>query len=191
MNNDIVKFKIASAILLVSLGVIGRFFLVSFAGMPNFEIISALSLMAGIYLGGYFAFFVPLTMIVISDAVIGNTNILVFTWTAFMLIGSIGLIYRSSYGCAKISSSPKLAILISLFFFIYTNFGWWIMSGMYEYSIDGLMRCFISAIPFFRNQLASNLIFVPFSIFAANFIIKSCRERAFASPDMILHKIQK
>ena len=190
------KIKIFIALILIIIGVIGRFVLVTYVGIPNLEIITVLALVSGIYLGGVYAVAVPLSVIFLSDLVIGNTYIFIFTWTAFAMIGLLGLASRkiqnslpktglsraekfSSHGQAALSgkfqNSVYLALLSSVFFYLYTNFGWWLMSGMYEYSLSGLLRCYYMAIPFFRNNLVGNLIFVPVGIFAASKVFASAR----------------
>jgi len=179
------------------IGVVGRFVLVSYAGIPNLEIITALSLIAGIYLGGVYMIIVPLAIIFLSDLVIGNNYIFIFTWTAFMMIGLFGYLSRKKtchsrektcyshketchsrgggnpVGANKhrFQSSIILALISSIFFYLYTNFGWWIMSGMYEHTLSGLIRCYYMAIPFFRNNLMGNLIFVPAGIYVFERVI--------------------
>lgn len=164
------KAKIISATMLIFIGVAGRFILVEYVGIPNFEIITALALIAGMYLGGIYMIIVPLAIIFLSDLVIGNTYIFIFTWTAFMFIGLLGFLYKKykSKFNKIFANSILLAFASSIFFYLYTNFGWWLMSGMYEYSLSGLIRCYYMAIPFFRNNLAGNLIFVPVGIYIAS-----------------------
>lgn len=179
MEYDNVKLKIIIAAALIICGVVGRFVLVSYAGIPNLEIITALTLIAGIYLGGVYSVAIPLSIIFLSDLVIGNNYIFIFTWTAFVLIGLLGYSYNKnnkkfrssrdndssiSTNKQELRNSVYLAIIASVFFYLFTNFGWWLMSGMYEYSLSGLFNCYYIALPFFRNNLIGNLIFVPFSI---------------------------
>jgi len=180
------KLKIILAIILVTIGVIGRFILVSYVGIPNLEIITALALIAGIYLGGVYAIIVPLSIIFFSDLIIGNNYIFIFTWTAFAFIGLAGLVcrkYRFQNSIPstrdKIQNSFYLAIGSSVFFYLYTNFGWFLMSGMYEYSLSGLLRCYWMAIPFFRNNLIGNLIFVPVGIYVASKVFCGAKEKYF------------
>ncbi len=169
--------------MLILAGVAGRFVLIEYVHIPNFEIVTALSLIAGIYLGGIYAVIVPLSIIFFSDLVIGNSYVFVFTWSAFAFIGIFGwlfkkcIVHHSSKNGKKIYYSPLergqrgvyetivLGVASSVFFFIYTNFGWWLLSGMYEYSLLGLSRCYWMAIPFFRNNLIGNIIFVPMFIY--------------------------
>lgn len=155
------SFKFKLSVLLILIGVAGRFLLVEYVNVPNFEIITSISLVSGIFLGGKYAVFVPLVTIFLSDVIIGNRAILLFTWSAFAIIGVMGACPKNKKCKKSLSYSVYLASVASLFFFLYTNLGWWLLSGMYEYSFNGLVKCYIAALPFFRNNLLGNLIFVP------------------------------
>tara|TARA_B100000242_G_C42713312_1_gene333377 strand:- start:240 stop:497 length:258 start_codon:yes stop_codon:yes gene_type:complete len=50
------------------------------------------------------------------------------------------------------------ACLGALLFFIITNFGVW-LSGLYGYNIEGIIKCYVLAIPFFGYTLISTLLF--------------------------------
>jgi hypothetical protein len=45
-----------------------------------------------------------------------------------------------------------------LFFFV-TNFGVWLQGGLYAHSWDGLLQCYINALPFLRNTLLGDVFF--------------------------------
>ena len=98
---------------MIVIGVVGRFVLVSYAGIPNLEIITVLALIAGIYLGGVYAVAVPLSVIFLSDLVIGNTYIFIFTWTAFAMIGLFGYASRK-VSLPKIGLGWKKSVILAL-----------------------------------------------------------------------------
>ena len=50
------------------------------------------------------------------------------------------------------------AISASIVFFIVTNFGVW-TAGYYTYTVQGLIACYIAAIPFFTNTLLGTLFY--------------------------------
>lgn len=60
-----------------------------------------------------------------------------------------------------------MGILASLWFYLWTNFGVWLLDnwGMYPRTIMGLIDAYLLALPFLRYNLISNLIFVPVSFF--------------------------
>ena len=47
------------------------------------------------------------------------------------------------------------ALLGPTSFFVISNFAVWVANGMYERSLSGLIACYVAAIPFYRNDLAS------------------------------------
>jgi hypothetical protein len=181
MLTDIInKPKLLAGLLLILVGTAGRFVLVEYVGIPNLEVITALALISGIYLSGAYAVVVPLSIIFLSDLVIGSNYIFIFTWTAFAMIGLLGVVYKKlrTTNCElritknnlvkRLFEIMGLGIGSSIFFYLYTNFGWWLVSGMYEHSLSGLLRCYWMAVPFFRNNLLGNLIFVPLVVYVAS-----------------------
>jgi len=171
--------KILLVILIILIGVLTRIFLNEVIGIPNFEAVTAISLISGSLLGGIFAAVVPLLVIFISDIYFGNTIIYLFTWSAFALIGIFGILFKrnSKHYYLKITGGGIISVL---FFYIWTNFGWWLVSRMYPLNSQGLLVCYAAAIPFLKNQLMSVLIFAP--AFALLFTIIS---------EKILAKINK
>lgn len=54
----------------------------------------------------------------------------------------------------------------SLGFFIFSNIGVWLVGGIYPMTVDGLISCFVMAIPFFGKSLTSDLFFGSFFLMA-------------------------
>jgi hypothetical protein len=50
------------------------------------------------------------------------------------------------------------ALLASVIFFVLSNVMVWLEGNYYAKSIDGLVDCFIAAIPFWRNELFGTLL---------------------------------
>lgn len=50
-------------------------------------------------------------------------------------------------------------VLGSVIFYALTNFGVW-TSGYYGYTFEGLIACYIAAIPFFTNTIISTVFFI-------------------------------
>jgi len=167
------KRKIIFAIFIVALGVGLRIFINEKINIPNFEAVTALSLLAGSFLGGIFGAIIPLLIVFFSDLYFGNTSVYIFTWVAYALIGIFSaLLKRSSkYYFLKITG---MGILSVVFFYLFTNFGWWLTFEMYPLTLQGLIECYIAGLPFLKNQLFSSLIFVP--AFALIFSLVENRE---------------
>ena len=74
--------------------------------------------------------------------------------------------------------TPVLVIgstfLSSILFFVVTNFGVWIM-GWYPRTMEGLITCYILAIPFFRTSLLANLIYVSVLFGAYEFFLRKTK----------------
>jgi len=157
------KTKFLVAFFLIIFGVIGRLFMVEFIKIPNLEIITSFSLIAGAMLGGIFTLIVPLSIIAITDIYLGNTSVLIFTWSAFTVIGIFGwfLRKRKKFNLRFIGEMAGMGIISSLFFYFYTNFGWWLLTNMYPHSLEGLIRCYIMGLPFLKTNLLGNILFVP------------------------------
>jgi biotin transporter BioY len=51
------------------------------------------------------------------------------------------------------------ALATSVGFFAISNFGVWLMGNMYPYTLNGLAACYAAAVPFFRKQAVSDVVF--------------------------------
>lgn len=133
---------------------------------PNFEFVTAFLILSSYYLGAKKSFIATLLLIALTDRVIGNSKIFLFTWSGFLIpaLFSINIIkalrHRFKF---KIPSLIATGVFANLFFFVWTNFGVWLLDsfGMYERSFSGLVHCFINGLPFLKYQLISTLVSVP------------------------------
>ena len=119
---------------------------------PNFTSLIALSFYVPAIFGVSFIPFVIFAFVA-TDIVIGVHSTIFFTWGSVLLIGLISKYFLNSF------SSRIIGALSGAFiFFIITNFGVWSL-GSYGYSINGLISCYIAAIPFFSYTIISTLFF--------------------------------
>lgn len=144
------NFKIA--VLLILIGVVFRLF----PHEANFAPVAAISLVAGAALGRKFAIIVPLSIMVITDSIIGFYSSIAFTWSAFIAIALFGTLFKDSSFVKKALAGSLGA---SFIFFLVSNLGVWISSGMYTHTLQGLIQCFYMALPFFRATLLSDLFY--------------------------------
>jgi len=153
------KKKLIIAIILVIVGIIYRLFLTD---IPNVEPITAIALIAGSMLGGYYTFCIPLAIVVITDMYIGNNIIFLYTWSAWALMGWCGWLLRNrKKNIWKHSLElTGMSLFSSTFFFLWTNFGVWQAWKLYPKTWPGLISCYIAGLPFFRNNILSNLMIV-------------------------------
>lgn len=152
--------KIPLAALVVFFGVVFRIFLNEQFHIPNFEAVTALSLLSGVFFRGFYSVLIPLNIMFFSDFYFGNSVIYLFTWSAFALIGILGNVLKRNSRNLHLKSAG-LGVLSVLFFYAWTNFGWWLTSNMYSMDLGGLIKCYLMAIPFLKNQLLSVLFFAP------------------------------
>ena len=124
---------------------------------PNFESIGALALFAGAHFDDKrWAFIIPLAAMVLSDAVIGFHAQMPVVYGTFALVVCMGFFLRERRTALKITSA---ALAASTLFFVVTNFGVWAFDGLYPRTFEGLVVCYIAAIPFFGNTLAGSLFY--------------------------------
>jgi len=153
--------KIIFAILLIAFAVISRLLL---KNLPNVETITVTVLLAGSMLGGVYAVVIALVAMAISDMIIGNDAILIFTWGAFAIIGLLGLVLhkKKKTGFKYVLQMTGLGMIASLLFYFLTNFGVWLMwPSMYSPTWQGLMQSYIMGLPFLRYNFLGNLVIVP------------------------------
>ncbi len=131
---------------------------------PNFTPVLALTLYTSMYFGLRSSPFVIMAF-ALSDFFIGFHQLLIFTWGSLAFISVIGMFGKSFL------SRFSLLFLSSIVFFVCSNFGVWLFSEFYSKDFDGLLQCYILAIPFFTNTLISTFIFgmlFEISIFSKN-----------------------
>ena len=119
---------------------------------PNFTSLLALSFYVPAILG---LRYLPILLIsfALTDIVIGYHSGTFFTWGSVFLIG-----LTANFFSKNLISRMSGALVGALIFFSVTNFGVWI-SGMYGYTLEGLISCYTLAIPFFAYSVISTLVF--------------------------------
>ena len=131
---------------------------------PNFTPVLALTLYASMHFGLRASPFVIMAF-ALSDFFIGFHHLLIFTWGSLALISIIGMFGKSFL------SRLSLLFLSSIIFFVCSNFGVWLFSEFYTKDLEGLLQCYVLAIPFFTNNIISTFVFVmlfEFSIMGKN-----------------------
>ena len=131
---------------------------------PNFTPVIAMAFYLPIFFGMWCIPFVLLAF-AITDFFIGFHSLLVWTW------GSLALISLISKFSNSILSRLFLSFVGAVIFYIISNFGVWFSGSLYQYSIEGLIQCYIMALPFFTNTLLSTIIFsllIEFVVFTKN-----------------------
>ena len=119
---------------------------------PNFTSLLALSF----YIPAVFGIrYIPIVVLALlfTDMIIGFHSTMIFTSGSVILIGLI-----SKYFNKSIMFRILGAFVGAIIFFILSNFGVW-LGGSYGYDLNGLLSCYILALPFFGYSVLSTLIF--------------------------------
>jgi hypothetical protein len=125
----------------------------------NFTPVMAVALFAGYYLPKKWAVILPIAIMLISDLFIGfyDLRLMLVVYSSFVLAGLVGIIIKKH---RQVVSVITATLLVSLSFFLITNFAVWAFSSWYAHTWSGLILCYILAVPFFKNTLLGDLFFV-------------------------------
>ena len=140
---------------------------------PNFTPIIAVAILSGYFFKNiYLSFAALLISLLLADFFIGFYNNMLFVYLSLFLIAFV------FYKISKQINFKNLFVCSfagSLIFFVISNFGVWALGSPgvydveYEKSLNGLVECYILALPFFGNTFLSTLVFA----YPATFIYKS------------------
>ena len=64
------------------------------------------------------------------------------------------------------------SIFSALIFYVLTNFAVWVFGDLYPKNFEGLIMCYVMAIPFFTNTLISTFLFTSVAYTSSIYIIK-------------------
>jgi len=101
-----------------------------------------------------------LAVVALSDLLLGATAIILFTWTGFAGIYLMATLASGSK--RQILATLPIAVLGTVWFYLWTNLGVVLVTPLYPVTLEGLIQSYANALPFLRTQLAGNLILVPF-----------------------------
>lgn len=136
----------------------------------NFTPIGAIALFGAAYFTDKkWALIVPLTALWISDLLLNNIMYSSyydgFAWfsSGFLYVyGAFAMVVVLGYYLLKKVTVGRVlggAIGASVLFYIVSNFGVWVSSPIYPMTMEGLISCYVAAIPFFHYTLAGNIIY--------------------------------
>lgn len=175
-DKQILMTSKVSNILAVTLIIISAVLLRLIPHLPNFTPIAAMAIFGGVYLSKKWSLVLPLTIMLISDylllyihpfgsptvdfsklqpiqALVHSTTF--FVYLSFLISGFLGTILKN---ISKLYT-PIFSLVASIQFFIITNLGVWLTVGTYPKTLEGLLTCFVVAIPFFKNTIMGDLFY--------------------------------
>ena len=140
--------------------------------IPNFSPVGALCLFSGARMRSWRAYVLPVAVMALTDVglyvLYHRRPFDPFVYGSFLLSVLMGRLLTRTNSPLWIGG---MAVLSSLQFFVITNFGCWLwtMREHYARSFDGLVECFVKAIPFYRGTFVGDLAYSAlfFGIYAA------------------------
>lgn len=122
---------------------------------PNIAAVTGVTLLAGYALRNvWLALLVPIAAMALADIVLGWYPGVIATY-AGMAAGVV--IARGLLAHLTVPRLIATTFLASLAFFVLSNLGTW-LEGWYGYTLEGLVACFVAAIPFWQNSLIADFV---------------------------------
>lgn len=164
--------------------------IIAFRFLPhpgNVAPIGAFALIGGFYLGRRYALIVPFVALFLSDLILNQqAGYAAFhwprmiDWTAFLLIGMVGLAVRDRGWKMKLGG----IFATPFFFFAVSNFGVWLtginLAGVpYAKTFAGLTECYVAGLPFLRGTMFGDWGFA--ALFIALMQLAAARSMADAA----------
>lgn len=150
------KNTIAVFVALLLLTVLSRWV----SHMWNFTLLGGAFLFAGAFFKDKkIAVALMLSSLLISDMVIGFHDQMLMVYFAYLIIVALGFLLSTEEN-SRLSRMKILgfSLIGSFSFYVLTNFAVWYQGVLYPVNLSGLIDCYIKAIPFYRNQLFSDVI---------------------------------
>lgn len=91
-----------------------------------------------------------------SDLFLGFYTINLWVYISYVII----IILNQNFLLSSLKNIFYKTIAYNLIFYILTNFAVWIGSSFYSRDLNGLLECYILALPFLGNSLLSTFIFL-------------------------------
>lgn len=170
-------------LVLIAVATLCKFFFGPNLSWSGFSPVIAIALFSGMLINNKGkSFFLPLIAVFASDMIIEMLfTFKLFPYSGFytfqlfnyaLLLGAtlIGWALKGkNYGSIAMGG-----IIAPTVFFLLSNFGSWMIDtfGLYTNDLNGLMTSYKAGLPFYRNALASTMIFLPAIVLCYNAMIK-------------------
>ncbi len=139
----------------------------------NVAPIAAIAIFGGVYLNKKYALVLPILAMIVSDIFLGFSVSTPLVYASFLISGVIGLWLKNHKHLPLVIGATLAS---SIIFFLLTNFNFWYVTSLYPKTFDGMIQAYFMALPFFRNTVIGDLIYV--GLFFASFevILKLSKE---------------
>jgi hypothetical protein len=123
----------------------------------NFTPIGATALFSGAVLKDRrLAFLFPMLALFVGDVFVGFHRLMPVVYASFLLSVAIGFWLRDRRTVARISLATVVG---AVQFFVIADLGVWALMSTYPHTLQGLLACYVAAIPFLWNMLASDAFY--------------------------------
>ncbi len=150
----------------VLLATLGRFL----PHPPNFTPLAAIALFGGFFFAKKeLGILAALLCLLCSDLLLqaafylginpfpGFHQSMIFVYGAFAAIAIIGTLLKKRINLPRLAGAT---IGSSILFYIVTNFGVWLSTGMYPMTIEGLLSCYAMGLPFLGTGMLGDITYV-------------------------------
>jgi Family of unknown function (DUF6580) len=130
---------------------------------PNFSPVFAALLFSGACLKKRDSIWFPVMLLAVSDFLL-TTQIYgmdfgwyyLLDWSGFAAVALIGWWLRDHFSIRKVLAASLAGPTV---FFLISNFAVWLGGRLYPASWEGLVACYVAALPFYANSLVAGVLF--------------------------------
>ncbi|MBM9576646.1 hypothetical protein JWG45_05700 [Leptospira sp. 201903070] len=130
----------------------------------NFTSIGAMTVYSGARVRGWKSFLFPMFILLTTDYILSRVHNYEMFYEGFFLV-YFSLMINVFLGKCFLKNQKNLmfvsgvALLASVQFFTISNFSVWAFSSLYTKTWDGLLTCYLVAIPYFAGTLLGDLLY--------------------------------
>lgn len=124
---------------------------------PDFTAVNTIALFGALYLNNRaLSFITVFSSLFLSDILLGFHSTMPFVYLGQSLIILFGYKFKDQISIYRV---PFVTLAMSILFFLVTDFGVWLTSGLYPKTAAGLALCYVAALPFLLNQILGDMIY--------------------------------
>ena len=137
---------------------------------PNFTPVIAIAVLSNYFFKNiYMSLLVLFLSLFLSDLIIGLYSNMLLVYLSVLVVA---LIFFKNFKSVNYKNLFFASFIGSLIFFLISNFGVWVLGSLYEKNLQGLIECYVLAIPFFKNTFLSTLFYTYLTLFCLDFLKK-------------------
>lgn len=93
-----------------------------------------------------------------------------FTYSALLIIGMVGrVIKKYGYG----NPFFMMGGVSTLFYWLWTNFGTWLISDLYPHTLSGFLECYIFGLPFLGMSVTASILWCAIIVVSERYLTQS------------------